>query len=228
MKLDDVVPWGRSLAEYRALFDLSPTDLEGRILGCGDGPASFNAEMTMLGRRVISLDPIYLFSGEEIARRVAESYDAIIGQVKLNPQRYVWSHFHDPDDLGRARLAVMQTFLEDYEKGRAALRYRPESLPHLSFEDGDFDLALSSHLLFLYSEQLDLNFHLASIRELLRVAYEVRIFPLLALDCALSPHVEPVRLQLAEAGFTVELCAVPYEFQRGGNQMMKIGRRNPA
>lgn len=44
--IDRVIPWGRTLAEYRAMFDLSESDLCGRILGCGDGPASFNAEMT--------------------------------------------------------------------------------------------------------------------------------------------------------------------------------------
>ncbi len=46
MKLENVVPWGRSLAEYQAMFALSEEELQKRILGCGDGPASFNAEMT--------------------------------------------------------------------------------------------------------------------------------------------------------------------------------------
>ena len=45
------------------------------------------------------------------------------------------------------------------------------------FADREFDLALCSHLLFLYSEQLTADFHLASIRELCRVAGEVRVFP---------------------------------------------------
>ncbi len=41
MQLTDVIPWGRSLDEYRRMFLLSPDDLGGRILGCGDGrPAS--------------------------------------------------------------------------------------------------------------------------------------------------------------------------------------------
>ena len=38
--IDEVVPWGRRLDEYRAMFDLSECDLKRRILGCGDGPAS--------------------------------------------------------------------------------------------------------------------------------------------------------------------------------------------
>ena len=44
--LDQVVPWGRSFDEYRAMFAMTDMDLTGRILGCGDGPASFNREAT--------------------------------------------------------------------------------------------------------------------------------------------------------------------------------------
>jgi hypothetical protein len=41
--LDSVVPWGRSFDEYVAMFALSEEDLGRRVLGCADGPASFNA-----------------------------------------------------------------------------------------------------------------------------------------------------------------------------------------
>ncbi|MEM6717567.1 MAG: SAM-dependent methyltransferase, partial [Cyanobacteria bacterium P01_C01_bin.147] len=44
--LDTIVPWGRSYAEYVAMFNLTEADLAGRILGCADGPAAFNAVMT--------------------------------------------------------------------------------------------------------------------------------------------------------------------------------------
>src|SRR5262245_18250979 len=191
--LDKVVPWGRSLDEYRRLFDLSDDDLTRAILGCGDGPASFHSELTSLGHRDVSCDPIYVFSGVQIAQRVSETYDAIIGQVKQAPQNYIWDYFRDADHLGRHRLATMKRFLADFDTGRVEGRYLAESLPALSFADGQFDLALCSHLLFLYTEQLSLEFHLAAIRELCRVAREVRIFPLLALDCKLSPYVAPIR-----------------------------------
>ncbi|ENO8571916.1 SAM-dependent methyltransferase, partial [Vibrio parahaemolyticus] len=46
MKLEDVVPWGRTLKEYELMFNILEEDKEKRILGCGDGPASFNAELT--------------------------------------------------------------------------------------------------------------------------------------------------------------------------------------
>ncbi len=44
--LDQVVPWGRSFDEYRNMFALADTDLRSKILGCADGPESFNAEAT--------------------------------------------------------------------------------------------------------------------------------------------------------------------------------------
>ena len=41
--LDKVVPWGRSYDEYVSMFGLTGDDLSLSILGCGDGPASFNS-----------------------------------------------------------------------------------------------------------------------------------------------------------------------------------------
>jgi hypothetical protein len=52
--LDQVVPWGRSFAEYRRMFALTDAELGLRIIGCGDGPASFNAEATRRGTAVVS------------------------------------------------------------------------------------------------------------------------------------------------------------------------------
>lgn len=52
--LEQVVPWGRSFDEYCHMFALSSDDLALRILGCGDGPASFNAGATRRGMAVTS------------------------------------------------------------------------------------------------------------------------------------------------------------------------------
>ena len=43
-QLAEVVPWGRTFDEYVAMFSLDATDRSRSILGCSDGPASFNAE----------------------------------------------------------------------------------------------------------------------------------------------------------------------------------------
>jgi hypothetical protein len=228
MKLNEVIPWGRSFEEYARMFALTDEDLAGNILGCGDGPASFNAEATAGGRRVVSCDPIYAFSAGEIERRVEECYDRVISQVKTNMDGFVWDHFRDPDHLGACRLATMRRFLADFELGKQQGRYVAASLPQLPFRDNQFALAVVSHLLFLYSEQLDLDFHLAAFAELLRVAHEVRVFPLLDLDRQWSRHVLPVRAHLERAGFVVEIVAVDYEFQRAedhaGNRMLRARR----
>jgi hypothetical protein len=234
MKLDDIIPWGRTLAEYRLMFSLSDADLAKTILGCGDGPASFNAEMTALGHSVVSVDPVYAFSAESIRQRVQATYDTVISQVRQNADRYVWQNFPNPDVLGAARLAAMEQFLADYEPGLAVGRYLAKSLPDLELADSrqstagnrSFDLCVCSHLLFLYSAQLSLTFHLDAILELLRVAEEVRIFPLLQLDCQPSTHLEPALQMLEQLGFEANIQSVAYEFQKGGNQMLQIRNRS--
>jgi hypothetical protein len=75
------------------MFALAETDLRGRLLGCGDGPASFNAELAALGKtqRLVSVDPLYAFTGPEIESRVEQTYETIVSNVKRNPERYVWT-----------------------------------------------------------------------------------------------------------------------------------------
>ena len=222
MHLADVIPWGRSFDEYRRMFALAPADLLGPILGVGDGPASFNAEATALGHAVTSADPIYAFSADDIRSRVHACYDTVLRQVREQAHRFVWAEFPTPEALGAARLAAMNRFLADYDRGRREGRYVPASLPRLPFPTGHFDLCLCSHLLFLYSDHLDQAFHVDSIVEMLRVASEVRLFPLLDLSGAPSRHVDPVIASLRQAGFAPRIVKVDYEFQRGGNQMLVV------
>jgi hypothetical protein len=226
IRLNNVIPWGRSFGEYERMFDLSASDLSGpRILGCGDGPASFNAEATARGVRVVSCDPIYVLSRAQIERRVDEAYGELMDQVRAQQAGFVWTHFRDPEDLGRCRLAAMRRFLDDFDgPGRRSGRYVAAALPRLPFADRWFDLAVVSHLLFLYSEHLDLAFHWASLAELMRVAREVRIFPLLTLARTRSPHVGPVVERCRAIGWEAEVCRVGYEFQRGGNEMLRVRR----
>ena len=222
--LDQVVPWGRSFDEYRRMFALSDADLAGRLLGCGDGPASFNAEATRAGHTVVSCDPIYQFPASQIRTRLYETYTQVLGQTRQNAGEFVWTTIRSVDELGRVRMAAMTTFLDDYEAGKASGRYVHAELPTLPFADQSFDLALSSHFLFLYSTQLGETFHLDAVREMCRVAREVRIFPLLALGSTPSALVEPITTMLSGEGFDMAIESVAYEFQRGGNQMLRIRR----
>jgi hypothetical protein len=228
VQLNRVIPWGRSFDEYRRMFALSNDDLAGRVLGCGDGPASFNAEATAKGHSVVSCDPVYSFSAAEIEERVRNCYDTVISQVKQSADAFVWADFRDADDLGRHRLSAMRRFLDDYSQGKGDGRYVVGSLPSLPFQDRVFTLALVSHLLFLYSEQFSTEAHIAALVDLVRVADEVRIFPLLTLDRRWSPHVEPIERHLEQNGFSVRIAPVDYEFQKAedhaGNRMMRVCR----
>jgi len=220
--LDKVVPWGRSFEEYAAMFSLSGEELKKRILGCGDGPAGFNCRLTRRGGRVVSVDPLYRFRTDEIRKRIDETYAEVMDQTRKNQHEFVWDRIASVEDLGKVRMAAMNDFLSDYPAGFREGRYVDADLPALPFKDGEFDMALCSHFLFLYSPQLSEEFHLRSIKELCRVAHEARIFPLVELGSIPSRHLEPVLDRLKEEGFEATVEPVPYEFQKGGNRMLRV------
>ena len=224
--LDRIVPFGRSLAEYRLMFNLTETDLQRRILGIADGPASFNAEATALGASIQSIDPIYQFDGSAIRQRFEAVVDDIIAQVSATPDDWSWTVHDSPAALRASRVRTLEIFLADYERGRQTGRYRNGALPRLDCTDGQFDLVLCSHFLLLYSAHLDRAFHHQALQELLRVGREVRIFPLLTLSCERSPYLDQLTAEFSQQGYRVAIEPVGYELQKDGNEMLVI--RPPA
>lgn len=222
--LQNVVPWGRSFEEYIAMFDLQGEELSQRILGCGDGPAAFNAQFSCIGGKMVSVDPIYAFSAKEIEDRIADTYELVMEQLRKNAADYVWTSFKDPESVGVTRMAAMRHFLLDYEAGRIEGRYQVGTVENLSFADGEFDLALVSHFLFLYDAQFDREFHVRALVELMRVAKEVRVFPILTLDGRPYPELYYVLRELRRRGFSTSVRKVSYEFQRGGDEMLVVSR----
>ena len=223
--LNAVVPWGRSFDEYRRMFSLTDEDLRQTILGCADGPASFNVEALARNVKVISADPLYQWTAADIRRRVAATSADVLEQTRRNHDEFVWREFDSVDTLGAARMRAMDLFLADYEQKPGAGRYVAAALPALPFADGAFDIVVCSHFLFLYTAQTTERFHLESVDELCRVGRDVRIFPLLALGATPSPYVPAVVEHLSACGRKVSIEPVPYEFQRGGNQMLRcLGR----
>ena len=220
MELANVVPWGRSFDEYQAMFRLSEDDLNKRILGCGDGPASFNAEATESGYQIISSDPVYQFKAEEIRRRIDDVYPEIMAKMDQGAGDYIWDSLGNVEQLGNVRMKAMSTFLSDFANGYQQGRYVSASLPNLPFPNSGFDLALCSHYLFLYSDHVDEETHLASIRELCRVASEVRIFPVVSLDGRASRHLNSIMASLSDAGIDSSLQPVSYRFQKGATEML--------
>ena len=222
MELEKIVPWGRNLSEYVAMFMLTNEDLNSKMLGCGDGPSSFNTEVDLNDGSVVSIDPLYAYSKQEIMQRIDEVTAEVMEQVVKNKDNFVWKIITSTGMLYEMRIEAMTEFLIDYNEGKEEGRYLAEALPALSFEDEQFDLALSSHFLFLYSEHLDEDFHMKALLEMLRVAKEVRVFPLVDLKGEKSVHVEGVVKELTALGYDASIIKTGYEFQKGGNKMLKI------
>ena len=75
----------------------------------------------------------------------------------------------------------------------------------------------------MYSDRLDYDFHVQTIRELPRVtSEEVRIFPLTDLSGSRYAHLERLIHELEADGFRVEEVKVPYEFMKNGNSSLSI------
>jgi len=224
MKLTDIVPWGRTLLEYKEMFNLTENDLKSKIVGCGDGPASFNAELTSCGGSIISVDPTYRLTKEQFTRRIDEVAEVVMARVRQHVDAFVWKNIANPDELYKMRMSAMKQFLEDYDVGKKEGRYIEASLPHLPFKEQEFELALSSHFLFLYNEHLDEQFHKEAIAEMLRIAKEVRIFPLVTLTGEVSSYLEPIMDYFNSRGYECRVVKMGYEFQKGGDEMLEIRR----
>lgn len=220
-ELSSVVPWGRTLEEYKTMFELSAEDLKKPIASFGDGPASFNLEMTKLKNNVISFDPIYQFTKEQLLNRIEETKDIVIKQTKENKDNFIWTNIKDLDELEKIRMGAMNNFIDDFEEGRREKRYIPHELPNkTNFSDKHFDIGLSSHFLLLYT-QLGLDFHIKSIDEILRICKEVRIFPILDLDAKESSLLQPI-MSYYNKNYNVRIEQTDYKFQKDGDKMLVI------
>lgn len=221
-QLQDIIPWGRNLDEYHHFFGLSSQDLLRPILACADGPASFNAELTASGGRCVSIDPIYAFSAMQIRQQMGETANEVFDQLCLNSNFYNRDFYQTPEILLQVRLSAMNRFLSDYEAGKGAGRYREGSLPDLAFLPEKFDLVLCSHFIFSYSGHLSGAFHKDAIKQMLKKGNELRIFPICSLDGSSSPYLPEVELLLKQLKFEYQIEEVDYEFQKGGNRMLRI------
>ena len=228
MTIDAPIAWGRTLAEYRAMFALGARGHRVRVLDCAAGPASFVAEWCAGGGRAVACDPLYARGAAEIAASLGAAEAMVREHMAREAARFVWRSFADLEALVAARRTAGSRFVADLVSSHRAGRYLAGALPLLPFRDRAFDLALCSHFFLLYSAAFDLAFHRAALAELLRVADEVRVFPLLAMDGMPSPHLEPLLAELRRLGHQVALRRVDYEVMRGGDRMLLVRREDRA
>ncbi len=208
------------------MFDLSQVELHSRILDCAGGPSSFNTECNDRMGQVVSIDPLYNLTRDKISERIYDTWEKVLQETQENMNKYIWDEIGSVIQLGNIRMGAMRKFLCTYEKGKKEKKYIPGELPVLSFPPESFDLAVCSHFLFLYSDQLDYDFHLKSLREMLRVAKEVRIHPLL--DHNGKPFTQMDKLLEELKPFNPEIRTVNYEFLKGANQTLFLKNPPPA
>lgn len=220
-QLNNVVPWGRNMEEYKTMFLLNKEDMKKKIAGFGDGPASFNFEAHCLGCDITSYDPIYQFNKEELEKRIEDVRGIVMQQMSENKDNYIWTQICDLQQLEQIRMDAMKLFLNDFEVGLSEGRYRYHELPNcLPVEENYYDIGLSSHFLLLYT-QLGFDFHIKSIGEMLRVCKEVRIFPVVDLDANQADMISNV-IEEFKKKYDVELKETNYQFQKNANKMLVI------
>ncbi len=223
-KLQHIVPWGRNFDEYRTMFLLTEKDLQKKIAGFGDGPASFNCEAARKGYAVTSFDPIYQFSRNELAGRIEEARVTVMEQMKENSENYVWTAIQNPDELEKIRMSAMKLFLADYEQGRSENRYIHHELPdRLPYDENFFDIGLSSHFLLMYTA-LGYDFHITAMTEMLRVCKEIRLFPVVDLDAKTTGLISDV-IAYFQDSYDVQMLGTGYEFQRNANKLLVIRKK---
>ncbi|TSB45961.1 SAM-dependent methyltransferase [Alkalicoccobacillus porphyridii] len=221
--LEKIVFIGRTFDEYMSMFDLSLEEMKGKkILDCPAGACSFTAEGNNKGLQVTACDIAYRFATEDIAKKGEHDIEHAMRHVEQAKDRYVWSYFKDVEDLKRTRLYAFNTFVQDRLVNQE--RYIYTELPSIPFADKSFELLLSAHFLFMYDDRLSYSFHLDTIKEFLRVAKEVRIFPLINLEGKRSVHINKMVAELSEYGVKAEEQRVSYEFQSGGHTILKLTR----
>lgn len=167
-------------------------------------------------------DPAYRQSPSQLTRMVEHDLARVRRWTASQPDRFPidengqWDHAHRWSTAATA-------FLDDFRRDRAETTryYRALSLPSLLFPDNTFTLAVSGFLLFAYPRHFDLSFHLTALRELTRVAADVRVHPFN--DSAQSPCPAPPQLphHLA-AGTHTELLTVRGQSESRNNLTLRL------
>ncbi|MEK3982129.1 SAM-dependent methyltransferase [Paenibacillus sp. FSL K6-3166] len=227
LELERIVFIGRTFEEYLQMFKLQEADLVGRrILDCPAGACSFTAISNQLGSDVTAADIAYYYSAEELGDKGVQDIEHAMSELDKVQGNFVWDYFKSIEDLTQARSKALNDNIKDQRQ--TPKRYVPVILPNLPFNDEDFDLTLSAHFLFTYNDRLDYDFHLRTVNELMRVTRgELRIFPLVDLSCKRYEYLDRLIDEMVQQGFAVAEMEVPYEFQKGANQMLSIRRMKP-
>lgn len=229
LELPAVSFFGRTLEEYTRFFGLDVTALRGRaVLDVAAGPSSFTVEAYRRGVDAVAVDPLYDRPHAELAGRVRDDYARMFEQIREKRRLFRFKHFPSFDAAEADRRAAASRFLADYDGNVRHGRYVRASLPYLPFLDGAFDLVLCAHLLFIYAQRFDFDWHVAACAELARVSHgEVRIHPVVGAGGKAYAELDRLRRSLEEKGIASAVVRVNYEFFAGSSTMLVLNPRSP-
>lgn len=224
MELSKTIFIGRTFEEYMSMFSLEEEDIQGKsILDAPAGACSFNAVASSKGADVISCDIAYSHSIEELQSKGMHDIQHAVAGITQAKDQFTWGSIKDIQQLKQFRLTALNQCVGNMKKNPE--KYIFTELPFLPFEDQHFDLTLSAHFLFTYGDRLDEEFHLNTIKELLRVTKtELRIFPLVDLQSKRYSALDSIIEYIQSLNWKVEEKKAKYEFQREANSYLKIQR----
>lgn len=220
--IDHILFFGRKYEEVLSMFALNEAKIsDKRILDCNAGPGTLCAEGAKRGWDIIACDPLYAQSAEEIMAQGQADVDHFLERAKDHESA---TGKLDVEAFAAGKIEALRNFIDDYDSGKASGRYVPGALPKLPFDDASFDIVLSAHFLFVVSHpdvggmvdshEFDYAFHLASMRELLRVSRgEVRLYPTVKISQpgTLHPWMAQIIGELSRDGYELGFEANTYD-----------------
>jgi hypothetical protein len=186
--------------EYQTLFDLTPEDLSKKIVDFPASLNSFSVELLEKNQQVVACDQVY---GDP------DALQKLSNTILENPQL-------------SGRASILNKFDVDFKRGQKENRYVQGGFPHLPFKDHQFDLMLSSFFFFSPESTLESCWH--NLMEMLRVATEVRIYPLL-LDQSATALLGSLMLKLQMESFGVEVRSVTFP-KLPNSAMLRVWAQN--
>jgi len=232
--VDHVLFFGRTFPEVLEMLALREDELRGRkVLDCPSGPDAFVAESHRRGYDVTGADPLYHNPVETILEQgradIREGAELIRESADQYPD---W----DSEAFIGTKEEALEAFGRDFPAGKKAGRYVAAALPELPFPANCFDFVFSANFLFLYSSgqsgglsrdaKLDLEFHLRSVRELMRVCRgELRLYPILRIDENRRLHAYAAQIigHLAAEGVPLSFTETAYnQRQVNGHLVLSI------
>lgn len=214
--------WGQHLDEYQDMFALTSEDLTKSFLEYNSGVSAFNYEVKPKSAFCVSCDPWYVLDKNKLREKIELNFDTRLKELQSNLNSLDITRYGSFEKLVEYRRQGIESFFSDFEDGLATNRYLPSISDELPFPDFKFDFALIANNFFSDLDYQTVEYHIARIKELARVAKDVRIFPLVDANGTPSNLLGPIIMGLYQDNFRVEVKDVAYYLQHRGNAMLRV------